>query len=266
MANWIRGLVCALVLAAAPAFAETRPLVKKLAGGPPASLLYIGNSFFYYNNGINNFMQGFVKAADANAKLRAVMVTISGSGVDWHDVKSYFRPNALSRYSFDEKNNVVFNRFDRLFDATLIMDCSQCPIHPELKKVFQREMARHLRTIRANKSEPVLYMSWAYQDKPEMTQQLAEAYTSFANAHRALVVPAGLAFARSVAARPDINLYAADKRHPSVAGSYLAAATTFYTLFGKSPVGSSYTGGLDAAVAAHLQKVAEDTVKDFFRP
>ena len=30
------------------------------------------------------------------------------SGLDWHDVESYFRPNAIGSYSFDEQNNVVF--------------------------------------------------------------------------------------------------------------------------------------------------------------
>jgi len=30
------------------------------------------------------------------------MVTIGGSGFDWHDVESYFRPNAIGNYSFDE--------------------------------------------------------------------------------------------------------------------------------------------------------------------
>ena len=64
------------------------------------------------------------------------MVTIGGSGFDWHDVESYFRPNAIGNYSFDENNNVVFNKPDKLFDVAIMMDCSQCPIHPKLKSVF----------------------------------------------------------------------------------------------------------------------------------
>ena len=39
--------------------------------------------------------------------------TISGSGFDWHDVEiAISRPNAIGRYSFDDQNNVVFNKFD----------------------------------------------------------------------------------------------------------------------------------------------------------
>ena len=69
-------------------------------------------------------------------------------------------------------------------------------------------------------------MSWAYADVPAMTAQLAEAYTRAANDNGAYVIPAGLAFARAIERRPQLNLYVADKRHPSVAGTYLAALTT----------------------------------------
>jgi hypothetical protein len=50
-----------------------------------------------------------------------------------------------------------------------------------------------------------------------------------------------------------------------VAGTYLAAATVYASLFKKSPVGLKYTAGLDEATVAHLQAVAWDTVQDYFR-
>ena len=77
------------------------------------------------------------------------------------------------------------------------------------------------------------------------------------------MVPAGLAFAKSIARRPDLELYVADKRHPSLAGTYLAACTVYASLFGKSPVGNRYTAGLPADVAAHLQQVAWDTAQEY---
>ena len=92
---------------------------------------------------------------------------------------------------------------------------------------------------------------------------LAEAYTVAGNANNALVIPAGLAFARSIAIKPDINLYAPDKRHPSVEGTYLSAATTYAALFNKSPVGLKFSAGLKPEVAAHLQQVAWDTVQQY---
>jgi hypothetical protein len=107
-------------------------------------------------------------------------------------------------------------------------------------------------------------MSWAYADKPEMTAQLAEAYTVAGNANNALVIPAGLAFARARAKQPELNLYQSDKRHPTLAGTYLAACVVFYALTGRSPVGNSYTAGIDPPTAQFLQTVAWETVRDYY--
>jgi hypothetical protein len=97
-----------------------------------------------------------------------------------------------------------------------------------------------------------------------MTAQLAEAYTVAGNENDALVIPAGLAFARSVGKRPDLNLYARDKRHPSMLGTYLAAATVFAALHQVTPVGNAYTAGIDAETARFLQTVAWETVLDYY--
>ena len=44
---------------------------------------------------------------------------------------------------------------------------------------------------------------------------------------------------------------------------YLGAAVTMASLFKKSPVGNTYTAGLPADVAQHLQSVAWETVQSF---
>ncbi len=48
-----------------------------------------------------------------------------------------------------------------------------------------------------------------------------------------------------------------------VEGTYLSAATTYATLFNKSPVGLSFTAGLKPEVATHLQQVAWETVRQY---
>ncbi len=236
-----------------------------LKEGLPESAIFIGNSFFYYNNSLHNHVGRLVRAGSTTPPtFRATSVTISGSGLDWHDVGSYFRPKGIGTYSFAAGNRVVFNeKPERLFDVAIMMDCSQCPVHPQLKSVFAEYARRHADTVRRHGARPVLFMSWAYADKPEMTEPLAQAYTAAGKAVGAAVIPAGLAFARSVAQRPALNLYAPDKRHPSLAGSYLAACTTYAALFGRSPVGSKYTAGLDPATATFLQGVAWETVKAY---
>jgi hypothetical protein len=248
------------------ALAQTKPAVTSLGPDFPKTAIFIGNSFFYYNNGMPGHVSLLEKAADPDHKqdYRNTMVTIGGSGFDWHDVESYFRPDAVGSYSFDEQNNIVFNKGGKLFDVAVMMDCSQCPIHPKLKSVFTDYAKKDSDIVRAHDARPVLFMSWAYADKPEMTASLAEAYTVAGNANNALVIPAGLAFARALAKQPELNLYAKDKRHPSLAGTYLAACTVFAALTGRSPVGNSYLADIDAPTAQFLQTTAWETVQDYY--
>lgn len=83
-----------------------------------------------------------------------------------------------------------------------------------------------------------------------------------------MVIPAGLAFAESLKACPDLPLTIEDNRHPTAAGTYIEGAVIYAALTGKSPVGAIYLGGcekpLKAEDARFLQEIAWKTVKDFY--
>ena len=250
------------------ACATVQPEAQKVAVAGPEqtkAVLWVGNSFFYYNNSMHGHVGQLIQGATSGDKTghRSVSATISGSGINWHDLESHFKPNAVGSYSFDRSNNVVFNTFTKPFDAVLMMDCSQCPVHPQLQSVFYDHAKKNAEIARKHGARPAFFMSWAYQDKPEMTEQLAAEYNKAGRLHNALVVPAGLAFAASIKARPELNLYVADKRHPSLAGTYLAACTVLASLYKTNPEGNAHTAGLDASTAKFLQSVAWQTVQDY---
>jgi hypothetical protein len=252
--------------AASPAQTAQITQAAQALQGQVRSMLWVGNSFFYYNNSMHGHVAGMLNAAGIRGH-RASSATISGSGINWHDMAAHFKPGAVGSYTFMGDNSVRFNAFDkpgdRLFDATIMMDCSQCPVHPQLKPVFHEFTKKHSATVRQNKAEPIFFMSWAYQDEPSMTQTLAAEYIAAGKANNALVVPAGLAFAESIKLRPDLNLYEADKRHPSLMGTYLASAVVLASVYKINPIGNPYTGKLPADVVAHLQKVAFETSQAF---
>lgn len=236
------------------------------AAASPKTVLWVGNSFFYYNNSMHHVVQSLAKDSDREhaKEYRATSATISGAGLSWHDVESYFRPGGVGSYSFAGDNEVVFNPSDKPFDVVIMQDCSQCPVHPRLKEVFHESARKDAQIVRRHGATPVFFMTWAYADRPDMTASLAEQYTLAGNATGALVVPAGLAFAKALARDPKVSLYQKDKRHPTPAGTYLAGCTAFAAIWGKSPVGAAFTFGLDPALARFLQEVAWETVREYF--
>ncbi len=74
------------------------------------------------------------------------------------------------------------------------------------------------------------------------------------------IIDAGYAFENSIAEYPSINLYDTDERHPSLEGSYLAAATTYATIYGQSPENIGFTGG--SVLYFEMQRMAKVTVID----
>ncbi|MDE2364513.1 MAG: hypothetical protein KGM42_17690 [Hyphomicrobiales bacterium] len=253
---------------AASAVAAPKPDVAAPSTGAPAFAMYVGNSFFYYNNGLPSYVTKLADGmpADGRQPMSGTMVTIGGSGFDWHDMESYFRPHAIGYYHFDKDNVIVFNRRNKPYDAVIMMDCSQCPIHPQLAKVFVDYAKKNAEIARKHDVEPILFMSWAYKDKPDMIEGLSEAYTKAGNENHELVIPAGLAFARVIKERPDLELYQPDKRHPALIGTYLAAATVFAALTGKSAEPSSYTAGIDQDLARYLRDAAWRAAQDYYHP
>ncbi len=247
--------------------AQSTPKVKSL-NPAPTTLLLVGNSFFYFNDSMHRYLGGMVAEGlpELRGKYRATSVTISGAGLNWHDIDAYLKPGSgMASYSFAPGNKVVFNTFDKPYEAVIMNDCSQCPVHPQLKGLFHEFAKKHSDSATRRGAKPILFMTWAYQDAPEMTAQLAEQYTLAGNANDALVIPAGLAFARSVAKSPGLNLYNADKRHPTLAGSFLGAATIYAALYGKSPAGLKYRADLDETTAAFLKEVAWEAAREYYK-
>lgn len=254
-----------VVLSSISSLAQTQAKPKVVEIANPSSVLLVGNSFFYFNNGMNAYVDRLAKSADAKSNFRASMATINGAALDWHDIDSYFRPSVAS-FTQPSDTDIVYDRREPKFDTVILMDCSLCAIHPDLKATFPEHVKQQSAKVRAHGAVPVLFMTWAYGSAPAMTAPVAEAYTQAGNSNDVLVIPVGLAFANSVAQRPDVDLYFVDKQHPSRMGTYLAACTVYASLFKKSPVGLKYTAGLDEGTANFLQTVAWETVQKYFKP
>ena len=111
----------------------------------------------------------------------------------------------------------------------------------------------------------MLFMSWPYKNKKDMVFELRKEFIKAANDNNILLVPAGEAFHTLNQTHPEIDLYTTDMRHPSVEGTYLAAAVVFGTLFKKKTEGNKNIMNLNPEDALKIQKIADETVKNFFK-
>lgn len=215
----------------------------------PDRVLFVGNSFTYYNNSLHNHYDDLVRSArpDDVGGLRVRSMTISGGRLPEH------RAGLESMLDAEP------------WDVVVLQGHSRAPIGDETGDAFLVAAADYADMIRARGAEPVLFMTWAYTGMPEMTAQLAKAYTNAGDDLGARVAPVGLAFARVTDERPDIELRIADRRHPSLAGTYLAACVFFSVLQNASPEGIGYDAGLGGEVAGYLQRVAWQTAQTYNR-
>ncbi len=228
-----------------------------------SSIMLIGNSFFYYNNSLHNHLGDLYDADPDLDTPRRRSITINGSSLSWHDVESYLSNEEIGSFKIDSDTNTYEPYEEKDIDVVIMMDCSLCPINDERKESFYKYVKKHSQTIRSKGIEPILFMSWPYKNKPEMQQQLEKEFFKASKLNNLRMVPAGPAFLFVNKNFSNINLYTEDLRHPSKEGTYLAALMVFTTLSKKSPVGNSYSMGLDPKIARTLQEVAWDTHKKF---
>ncbi|CAM3603741.1 hypothetical protein EI168_07550 [Halomonas sp. FME1] len=253
--------ITALFPASVMAEAETETQSNALGSPNPQQILYVGNSYQYYNNSLHNYVKRMAEAAypDTADQLKSKSVTISGAYLSQHEVKNYLFPGALG--------------FPNPFDVVVLQGHSAAALSDEKQQEFRDAVLRHHNAIEATGAETVLYMTPAYSEDHDsydagMTDKIEELYTSVGNEIGAPVIPVGLAFQNAYEQRPELALHVDyDGSHPSPEGSYLAAATVFATLYDTSVVGNPYTyyGRIDEDTAAFLQQVAEDTVAEYNR-
>ncbi|MCG5029854.1 SGNH/GDSL hydrolase family protein [Mesosutterella sp. OilRF-GAM-744-9] len=256
-------LLAALALGAAVTAAgaatlvnTVQPKVTQLKNGAPKTGLYVGNSFTYYNCGVNGYVRGFTKEEKRDWIAR--MITISGGRLSYHSVKEYLAPHPFDGY----------DKHKPKFDVVFLQAQSTEPINPKEQANFNEWFARHVATIREAGSEPIAIITWALKDKPEQYQKLADATITQANKLGVYTIPVGPAFAESLKTRPDLILHMPDKRHPTAAGSYLYGSVIYSALFHKSPEGFKFLGAcekpLKAEDAKYLQQVAWKVTKEFY--
>ena len=223
-----------------------------------ASVLFIGNSYTYFNDMPLSIFAPL--AASAGLELEVEAITKGGY--------------TLTRYAdpADEYGEKVAAALSgkKHYDFVILQEQSLTPAD-ERASLFEqavRDLAARIRKIGA---KPVLYATWGRKTgskhlaergwtNESMTQMLAAAYGKIGTELDIPVAHVGQAFYDVYTHHEEIELYNEDRSHPSYGGSYLAAATLFGKIFGVDPTSVAYNGELPAEQAGILRKAAKKAI------
>ncbi|WP_417722760.1 hypothetical protein [Salipiger sp.] len=259
MKTLVLGAALALVLTAAtlPAGARAQdhvPTVIAPQVETPTRVLLVGNSYLYYGDSLHNHLSRMVEADNPGIDLEWKSATIGGARLADHDIDRLTTPGAIG--------------VDEPFQLVLLQGHSAAALSEANQERFRSAATAAAEVIAARGGKVALYMPQAYvaphkRADPENIRRNEAFYTDVGNELGALVVPVALAFEEAYKRRPEIRLHKDfDGSHPSILGTYLAAATAYATLYGTSPVGNAYDyfGTIAPEDAAFLQQVAQDVV------
>jgi hypothetical protein len=257
----LKSLFCLATFLLATTAAAATPEVRAPQVDTPKRVLFVGNSYFYYNDSLHNHVRRMVSAGDpavTESALQYKSATIGGANLAHHHIDYLTEPGRIG--------------VNQPFELVILQDGSAAPLSEKRRALSMEKIREFSDIIRQRGGQVALYMTHAYvpphkQAKPENMRLTEAHYLAAGNAVKALVIPVGLAFEEAYRRRPDMKLHKDyDGSHPDLAGTYLAACVVYASVYGKSPVGNAYDyyGKIGKEDAAFLQRVADDTVKKFF--
>lgn len=224
-------------------------------------VLFLGNSYTYYNS------------------LPAMVAQMAQSLGDSVYADSY----AVGGYTFQQHGSDATSLAKIRqggWDFVVLQEQSQRPAFPPSQvqtQVYPYAQALNDSVELYNAcAETVFFMTWGRVNGDQancgfytplctyagMQQRLRESYLEMARDNAGICAPVGAAWQVVRDSFPSLNLYDSDGSHPSYAGSYLASCVFYASLFGKTPVGSTFYGSLSAGDALTLQRIAARVVLD----
>ncbi|MDT0596620.1 hypothetical protein [Glaciecola petra] len=234
---------------------------------PHGRVLFIGNSFSFYNNGIHNHFSSLIRASGEweRGLNRVRLLTLSGAHV-------------YEQLANIDAHLAVANA---RWQSIVIQGHSNEPVLESKRERFENAIELAIEKISAKNIEPIIFMTWGYKGQHDMAKALSDEYIKIAKKHKVKVVPVGLAFLEAEKSLPKIDLfvkdvlsvdtsargktltYRNDIKHPSSAGTYLAACVFYASLYNKSPEGNIFIADLNKADALALQQLSWKIVNSF---
>lgn len=188
-------------------------------------VLFIGNSHTYFNDMPHLFAQ--MVQCLTGERPEVTMLAYSDRALQWHR-EEYFAVRFALLYGN--------------YDYCVLQQ--QAHPFPEEETTFE-SAKRLVRLCRAGGVRPVIYMTWAMRDQPEVTARMSDCYRRLAAECNGLLVPVGERFAEIQRTHPEIDLFWSDGAHASPYGDYLIAAMFAAALTGARDLSALPDDGVD---------------------
>ena len=214
----------------------------------PDKFLFVGNSFTYFHNGVENHIKKLAASAKPPKLIQADSVTQGGATLQIQYGRSEVH-DAIRKGTYD----VVILQED-------IPELTEHSVEPffEQARLFDKE-------IKNAGAKTMFFMTWPYERLNWITlNEIAEAHDRISTELNASVAPVGISFQRARTERPNLNMLDGDREHESIHGTYLATCVIYASLFAENPQELTYIpAGVSAEEAAFLKRIAWETVQDW---
>ena len=161
----------------------------------------VGNSFTFWNGGLWRPLATALGSEDREITVESCVQGGASLETHWH------RDEVLDRIDAGEADVVVL----------------QGDIPESTVASFEEHAGKLIELVRDAGARPVLFMTWDYDRLGWLSlEEIVAAHRGVAFGQNVQLVPVGVAFGMARRERPDLDLYAADREHPSQAGSFLA--------------------------------------------
>ena len=222
----------------------------------PKSILFIGNSYLYYNDSMHNHVEELMEDYFKGQEIVTKSATIGGSWLENHNIDHLLKPKNLQR-----KEQV---------DMVIMQGGSGEVIDETSRKKFIKTAVKYSKKARKKGVIPALYMTHAYTEnddryEPNLIEKIKMTYYEAGRKSNALVIPVGIAYEIAYSQKPDIKLHHPDGSHPGMLGTYLGACVIFAFITSQSPVGLDYDylNRITDKDKLFLQEIAWQTYLEF---
>jgi hypothetical protein len=257
---WALTLI-ALPLSDGMAQTPPAPLIKKSPVASPKRVLFLGNSLVYYNGALQTHTHRLADAATPPIKVRSGFKSahITGANLQQYPIEFLVTPGNLG--------------LKEPFDIVVLAGNSQDAMSAAGRDRYRQEVKEFDAVIKTHGGRTaLLWLPAVVKPHPRADSDMfgltQDMMLSVGNEVGAFIIPVAAAYQEAYRQRPGIKLQMAyDGNHPTLAGQYLAASVVFASLYERSPVGNPYDyfGALDKDTKSFVQRVADETVRKFYR-